>query len=37
MLDLYVLCSKFEVQDQYKFVHVVLTDGEDNSSKISSE
>lgn len=35
MLELYNLCCKFDVQDHYKFVHVILTDGEDNRSKIS--
>lgn len=35
MLELYQLFCKKGVQDKFKFVHVILTDGEDNKSEIS--
>jgi hypothetical protein len=36
MLSLQALFVSSELQGLFNFVHVVLTDGEDNSSKLSS-
>ena len=36
MLSLQALFVNSELQGMFRFVHVVLTDGEDNSSKLSN-
>ncbi len=37
MLKLHTLINKLGTFQQYNFVHIVLTDGDDNASKVSLE